>query len=209
MRLMETMDSKTTQIHRRAHQIAERAIKRPANIDELMRLEEYLAQAQPEIDGLMELVKESMRIYDLLTKHRHEMDATKLSSAINAWVWPRQLGQMLEQANAQIQDDQESFEKELIATREQMACQMSEWANELELVTGSGTDSLDAPYEHVASFNRTLQAASDTTKLVQSRETVFGWRMSNFAQVDQMLETLAPYRILWHLAHEVLSWKAH
>ena len=194
-------------ISKRFSEIAERVMEDAKDVEALTAKREYIGGMRKELDALedeMATVKAKLRVLDDAQVVQHDDD---FSLACATQAWPGQIEAAKARNDLAMEESHKLFTVELQEMQEQFLKDLSRYAKEVEAFKAMGDVSdVEGTYELVKQLQDKLADAKALAELINSREALFGWPLTQYEQVKKLSKSFEPFAQLWKIGCE---WSTH
>ena len=186
--------------------ILETISKAPTNVEELTAQREYLAGLKTEMEELEDEIATGQAKLGLLDEFGYSVADSEFSLACSTRALPTEVERAMMANEEILMDNNNKFMEELQLEQEAFVLELQALAEQAaEFKQFSDVDGVEARQAQVIQTQESLDAAKERGKLINSREALFGWPVTQYDQIRQVQKDLQPYVDLWTTAYEFMS----
>ncbi|XP_038005283.1 dynein heavy chain 1, axonemal [Motacilla alba alba] len=205
--LAKTLHSQVQKICEAYEAISTKMHERPANIEELVELRDWLKGVPEQLVVQEQLIEEVMEDYKVMEDFLYNLTEEDFTDKWTASYWPVKMSMDSESVRLQHIDDEERFRKTQIS--DQKAFQ--EKLEEMQLTVGGFSVQSDVNQAHelaedARDVRKQLKELQETAVLYNNRERLFGIRVTDYSGLNKMLKDFQPYYDLWTTVSDWIKW---
>ena len=182
--------------------------EKPAKIEELVELKEYM-KTIPDIVKQQSLkINEMNRNYEILDRYRYESSNEDVRSRWTAFGWPQKISELLISTEAAAEVDENLFKNRLAVDQEVFKDRLNTLNNMItEFSKNSDITLISEINQDSAKISTELKECQQLVALFNSREKLFGIEPTVYDEVAQSSKDFEPYKSLWSTTADWLKWK--
>lgn len=187
----------------------DKAAKNCTSIDEVSETLEFLNTADKEVEEMKRKVWESSKKYENLLELSISLESPYIEKYIALFHWPKFLTEFFATRLKELALANESLVKEMNNQKEKILSTISNFAKEFEQFKTYGRLKKLLTNEYVEmlagkakSLKSQLKAIKEETDVINRRENLLGFEISQYRDLNKLIEMAVPYFEVWKLGNE-------
>jgi dynein heavy chain len=181
-------------------QIAEKALKKPENIDEMVLLQKFLEQVKnTDMRDLDDQVEDARKRLNLMIDHSDlKPEDFEINSVLFAW--PQKIGPIFEQSEAILSESKKENMEDLKSRREKITTELEGYSKQIEEFKGYGDQNeVQRYFKSAQKLMSKLENLQERVNTFNKEEAVFNWDPTSFPLMEQSINDLKPYLQLYQV----------
>jgi dynein heavy chain len=201
--IAEQCRAENERITARFAEVAQTISAESANVEALTQKREYVNALGAEMDALAEdiaTVKAKLRVLD---DAQFVLPDDDFSLACATQAWPGKIEAAKAQNGAKMDDAQKAFMTELQEMQERFIKDVKQYAKEVDAYKTIGdTTDVELTYDAVKQLLLRLGEAKALAELINAREALFAWPVTQYDQVKKLSKAFEPFASLWQIGSD-------
>eukprot|EP00741_Cyanophora_paradoxa_P007767 tig00001206_g7515.t1 len=201
--LEEQVRSRNREICDGFEAVLQRVQRESANVEELMEGRQFLQKA---VAGLTSSEKEIRLVADklrVLEEFCYSITDEDLDLNCTAVSWPEKIRAALSSNEYRLEEEKRRFSGDLKEEQERFSGELVQFSNEVAALANlDNVENVDDIAEQVFDLQKRLEQAQERAKLINSRETLFAWGLTEYPELATLTKDFEPYLTLWTAASE-------
>lgn len=187
----------------------EKAAKNCTSIDEVSETLEFLSTAGKEVEELKKKVWESSRKYENLIELSIQLESPYIEKYIALFHWPKFLLEFFSTRMKELAIANEALVKEMNDQKDKIQGIITEFAKDFEQFKTYGRKNKQLPVDYVEELaekakllKARLKSIKEETDVINRRETLLGFEISQYRDLNKLIEFAEPYFEVWKLGND-------
>jgi dynein heavy chain, axonemal len=177
--------------------------ERPSSTEALFELQNYIKDCDAEIEELSKEIRAAGERLALLDTFSCDTSSDDMQLFWTAFAWPKQVMSAKRDSAPKVEEDRLKFMGELQSLQQAFVKELGGYEADIDLFqTYSNVDNAEEYSDSVVILNTKLAEASDTAALINSREELFGFPVTQFEDIKRLQKDFEPFASLWTMAAE-------
>ena len=172
--------------------------------EDVLDLKSYIKKSVGEQDELQQQIAENKAKEGFLFNYRFDTQESDFSLAMKTYEWPKNMVEIMRKATQKATQEHRSFEDELKGRRSKFSETLLKYEEEIQLYEdlGSEKDMLrkNQISSEASSISQKLEVAMEESEEINRLEKLFGWPVTKFTKVNQLITKLEPFLNLWNIS---------
>ena len=172
--------------------------------EDVLDLKAYIKKSIGEQEELQNQIAENKAMEGFLFNYRFATQESDFSLAMKTYEWPKNMVQIMRKATQKATQEHRSFEDELKGRRSKFSETLLKYEEEIQLYEelGSEKDMLrkNQISTEASSISQKLEVAMEEAEEINRLEKLFGWPVTKFTKVNQLITKLEPFLNLWNIS---------
>lgn len=182
--------------------------EKPAKIEDLVELREYM-KTVPEIIKQQQIkIQEMLKNYEILDRYRYESSNEDVRAKWTAFGLPLKVDELLKATELSAEVDENNFKVRLGADQEVFKDRINTLNTLInDFSKNSDITVINEIVAESAKITAELKECQQLVQLFNTREKLFGLEPTAYEEVAGLLKEFDPYRSLWVTTADWLKWK--
>ena len=187
----------------------DKAAKNCTSIDEVSETLEFLNNAGKEVEEMRKKVWESSKKYESLLELSINLESPFIEKYIALFHWPKFLLEFFAMRLQELALANETLVQEMNDQKQKILFTISEFAKEFEQFKTYGRKNKQLPVDYVEMLaekakvlKSRLKAIKEETDIINRRENLLGFEISQYRELNKLIELAEPYFEVWKLAND-------
>ncbi|CEM09924.1 unnamed protein product [Vitrella brassicaformis CCMP3155] len=201
-KVVEHITKGSQEVLEKWHEVHVRILTTPSNEDDLAKLKDFMANIHNVMGPLINQTDYLHRQIQMVSEFRYQVPEEVIESAFKAYSWPLQVQMDVQDTTRNLDQEKEKFMERLEEEKEAFEKDLAQYSKDLDFVRYEMGDFSQA-LKYAVKINglkEALDRAKERVVSFQEREKLFGVEVSDFSNLDEMVELFLPYNKLWTMA---------
>ncbi|XP_037242845.1 dynein heavy chain 1, axonemal [Falco rusticolus] len=181
--------------------------EKPNSIEELAELQEWMKGVPEQLAVQEELIREVMEDYKVMEGFLYTLTEEDFNDKWAASYWPLKITMQAESVRLQHLEDEDKFRKIHIVDQNGFQDKLEE----MQLTVGGFSIQADVNQAHelakkTRQVRKQLKELQNLAILYNSRERIFGMKVTNYSKLSRMVKDFQPYYDLWTTVSDWMQW---
>eukprot|EP00818_Percolomonas_sp_WS_P004750 CAMPEP_0117444502 /NCGR_PEP_ID=MMETSP0759-20121206/5277_1 /TAXON_ID=63605 /ORGANISM="Percolomonas cosmopolitus, Strain WS" /LENGTH=4349 /DNA_ID=CAMNT_0005236577 /DNA_START=155 /DNA_END=13203 /DNA_ORIENTATION=- len=200
--IADQVRTRNKNLSERYKQMFDRIQEEPKNAEELDALKKFIAQVPDEMASLRREFQEVQSNVNLLHSFEYNVSGRDFTLYIDTFGWPKEVDRVLKSTTLRLESDTQKFQEQLQQDVRQLFRDVAQYKDELKIFTTfDDVERVEKCYGKVKEMSTKINAALEKAKLYNSREQMFNWPITEFVQLEELVNLFDPHKELWTIAY--------
>lgn len=201
--ILTNIRERSSALAKRYAEIFRRLQDVPQNAEELDDLKKFAATIPDELSQTQSIFSSVQKSMDLLNDFGFNVQGKDFSMYTSTFGWPKEIMKILNTTKNRLQEDTHKFQDQLQSDIIVLFKDVSSYMQEMKLFsTFNDIERVEKFYAKMQEMDKKIENAIQLAALYNSREQMFNLPVTEFREVEDLVELFAPHKELWTIAYQ-------